>query len=120
AHMPWYKGAPLLAYLEGLEVSQDHVERPLRLPVQYVLRPYRKEYHDYRGYAGTIASGVLRAGQTVRVLPSGRETTVVAIEAPWGEVDEAPAGTAVSVRVADALDISRGDMLVAPDSHPLV
>jgi bifunctional enzyme CysN/CysC len=106
ANMPWYDGEPLLRLLEQVPVRQ------------YVVRPHRAEHHDYRGYAGSIASGVLRLGQRVRVLPAGGESVITAIEAPWGSVEEASAPDAVTVRIADDLDINRGEMLCAVDDLP--
>ena len=118
ANMPWYAEGPLLAYLEQIDASDDPGERPLRLPVQYVIRPMRHEYHDYRGYAGTIADGVVRVGQEVEILPSGKTTRITAVETPDGEVEQASGRTAVTVRLADQLDVSRGDMISATDGAP--
>ena len=118
ANMPWYDGEPLLHHLEQVPVREGLDALPLRLPVQYVVRPQRVEHHDYRGYAGSIASGVLRTGQRVRILPSGQESVVTAIDAPWGSVEQASAPDAVTVRIADDLDITRGEMLCAPDELP--
>ena len=117
-NMPWYDGEPLLRHLEQVPVREGLDALPLRLPVQYVVRPHLTEHHDYRGYAGSIASGVLRTGQRVRILPSGQESVVTAIEAPWGPVEEASAPDAVTVRIADDLDVTRGEMLCAPDEPP--
>ena len=118
ANMSWYDGEPLLRLLEQVPVRQGLDDLPLRLPVQYVVRPHRAEHHDYRGYAGSIASGVLRVGQRVSILPSGHESVVTAIEAPWGLVEEASAPDAVTVRIADDLDITRGEMFCAVDGPP--
>jgi bifunctional enzyme CysN/CysC len=112
-NMPWYTGGPLLAYLEDVDTSEHIEERPLRLPVQYVVRPLRHEYHDYRSYAGTIADGSVRVGQDVEILPSGKTSQIVAIETPDGEAQEASNGMAISVRLADDCDVSRGDMISA-------
>jgi bifunctional enzyme CysN/CysC len=120
ANMPWYTKEPLLTYLENVDVAADQSMLPLRLPVQHVIRPMKSQFHDYRGYAGTVASGSIRKGQTVTVLPSGRATRVTSVETSWGEVDEAPAQAAVVVQVADDLDISRGDMVCATDHLPNV
>jgi len=116
--MSWYNGEPLLHLLERIPVRQCLDSLPLRLPVQYVVRPLRAEHHDYRGYAGSIASGVIRTGQRVRLLPSGQESVVTAIEAPWGPVEEARAPDALTVLIADDLDITRGEMLCALDDPP--
>ncbi|MDA1256785.1 MAG: GTP-binding protein [Chloroflexi bacterium] len=118
ARMPWHTGGPLLAYLEQVDVTYDPGERPLRLPVQYVIRPMRHEYHDYRGYAGTVADGIVKVGQDVEILPSGKTTQVIAVETPDGEADQASGPVAVTVRLADDFDISRGDMISSLDRAP--
>jgi bifunctional enzyme CysN/CysC len=121
AAMPWYDGPALLEHLEQVQVSRDDAQlRPARFPVQYVIRPMSTEHPDYRGYAGTLASGTLRVGEDVVALPSGRRTTVAGIDTFEGPVDEAVAGQAVTVRLADELDVSRGDMLVPAESAPTV
>ena len=86
------------------------------MPVQYVVRPHREEYHDYRGYAGSVASGVLYVGQRVRIMPSGMESAITNIEAPWGSVEEACAPDAVTVQIADDLDVTRGEMICGADN----
>ena len=108
---PWYSGPTLLDHLERVEPAIAATRTGARLPVQYVLRPETTDFHDYRGYAGTIAGGVLRLGDEVVVLPSGRTTRVTAID-----------GThrAVSVRLADDLDVSRGDLIAAAGDPPPV
>ena len=116
--MPWYNGGPLLPYLEDIDTDEDLSDRPLRLPVQYVVRPLKQEYHDYRSYAGTIADGIVRVGQDVEILPSGKISKIAAIETPDGEAQEASNKTAVSVRLADDFDVSRGDMISAVGSFP--
>jgi bifunctional enzyme CysN/CysC len=108
---PWYQGPTLLDHLERVEPAVADIRTGARLPVQYVLRPQTDEFHDYRGYAGTIAGGVLRPGDEVVVLPSGRTTTVVGIEG---------AHRAVSVQLADDLDVSRGDLFAAAADPPPV
>lgn len=119
-NMPWYQGDPLLAHLESLPVREGLDSLPLRMPVQYVVRPHRQEYHDYRGYAGSVASGVLRVGQRVRIVPSGAESVITAIEAPWGVVDEARSPDAVTVQIADDIDITRGEMICGWDGGPVM
>ena len=117
--MGWYDGPSLLEHLEGVHVERDHGEtRPARFPVQYVIRPMSAERPDYRGYAGTVASGTLRVGDDVVVLPSGRSTTVAGIDTYDGPLDAAVARQAVTVRLSDELDVSRGDMLVAAAAPP--
>jgi bifunctional enzyme CysN/CysC len=114
--MPWYSGPPLLDHLETVHIASDRNLADLRFPVQYVIRPNL----DFRGFAGTIASGILRKGDEVMVLPSGTRSRVKSIVTFDGERDEAFAPQAVTVTLTDELDISRGDMLVAPDSPPHV
>ena len=88
------------------------------MPVQYVVRPHREEYHDYRGYAGSVASGVLRVGQRVRIVPSGMGSSITTIETPWGMVDEARCPDAVTVQIADDLDVARGEIICEADDGP--
>ncbi len=119
--MDWYDGPTLLGCLETAPLNGTTGSRAgMRFPVQWVVRPQRTEYHDYRGYAGQIESGVVRTGDRVVVLPAGRETTVAAVETLDGDIGEAEAPLSVIVRVADDIDISRGDMLATPDAAPTV
>jgi len=119
--MNFYDRPALLEHLEQVSVERDHGEaRPARFPVQYVLRPMSTERPDYRGYAGTMASGTLRVGDDVVVLPSGRPTTVAGIDTADGELTHAVARQAVTVRLADELDVSRGDAICAAGSPPQV
>jgi len=121
ASMPWYAGAALLEHLEQVHVSRDSAQlRSARFPVQYVIRPMSTERPDYRGYAGTVASGTLRVGDEVVVLPSGRRTTIEAIDTFDASLLQATAGQAVTVRLAEELDVSRGDMIVAAAAVPTV
>ncbi|OKI09463.1 sulfate adenylyltransferase [Streptomyces sp. CB02923] len=116
-NMDWYGGPTVLEHLESVPVVADPSEDPARFPVQYVIRPQTPELPDYRGYAGQIASGVLRTGDAVTVLPSGRTSTVAALDVLGQAVDVAWAPQSVTVRLADDLDISRGD-LIAPAAAP--
>ncbi len=109
-NLPWYDGPALLEHLEQVEVVEDQTIDGARFPVQYVIRD---QATDYRGYAGQVAGGVLRAGDAVTVLPGGRTTTVLAIDQFEGELVAAQAGQSVTVRLADDVDVARGDMLVA-------
>ncbi|MFJ5231794.1 sulfate adenylyltransferase subunit 1 [Kitasatospora sp. NPDC088391] len=119
AHMDWYGGPTLLEHLETVPVGTDPSAEPARFPVQYVIRPQSEEFHDYRGYAGQLASGVLRVGDPVTVLPSGHTTTVAAIDALGTATDLAWAPQSVTVRLADDIDISRGDLIAgAPAPVP--
>lgn len=117
-NMPWYKGAPLLYTLETMHISSDDNKVDMRLPVQTVLRPQREGFIDYRGYAGRIASGIIRKGDEVVVLPSGFTSKVKSIDTYDGELDEAFAQMSVSVQLEDDIDISRGDMIVKANNKP--
>ncbi|MFN8136888.1 MAG: GTP-binding protein [Propionicimonas sp.] len=118
ARTPWYDGPALLYHLEHLHVASDRNLSDVRFPVQYVIRPQSVKARDYRGYAGTVASGVIRTGDPIMVLPSGFTTTVAGIDTPTGEVPEAYPPMSVVLRLADEIDISRGDMLVRPNNQP--
>jgi sulfate adenylyltransferase large subunit len=116
--MAWYDGPPLLYHLEHVVIAPDRNLADIRFPVQWVIRPNSDEHHDYRGYAGQVAGGVLHPGDQVMVLPSGQRTEIAAIDTFKGPVENAFPEMSVTVRVADELDISRGDMLVEPDDPP--
>jgi bifunctional enzyme CysN/CysC len=120
ARMPWYDGSTLLGHLERLHVASDRNLVDVRFPVQYVIRPQSAAAPDYRGFAGTVASGVLKPGDRVVVLPSGFETVVAGIDGPTGPVDEAYPPMSVVVRLADELDVSRGDMICRPGNAATV
>ncbi len=113
--MGWYAGLPLLEHLETVQIAADRNLDELRFPVQYVIRDHAR---DYRGYAGRIASGVVRPGDEVLVLPTGRTTTVEAIDTLDGELAEAVPPQSVTLRLADDLDISRGDLICGPEDRP--
>ena len=119
-NMPWYDGLPVLRHLERLYVASDRNLVDLRFPVQYVIRPQSKTVIDYRGYAGSVASGVLKPGDKVLVLPSGFETTIATIETADGPVEEAYPPMAVTVTLTDNVDVSRGDMLCRPHNVPTI
>lgn len=110
-HLPWYQGETLLSLLESVQVTQTAAEQPLRFPVQYVNRPNL----DFRGYSGTLSSGIIRVGQKVKVLPSGVVSTVKQIVTFSGELASAVPGEAITVVLNDEIDISRGDLIVAED-----
>jgi bifunctional enzyme CysN/CysC/sulfate adenylyltransferase subunit 1 len=116
--MPWYGGAPLLYHLEHVVIAPDRNLNDVRFPVQWVIRPNNDEHHDYRGYAGQVAGGVIRPGSEIVVLPSAQQTTVEAIETFDGEVETAFPTMSVVLRLADQLDISRGDMIVEAEEPP--
>src|SRR5690554_5743044 len=111
--MPWYHGPTLMAYLETVEVDDTRMQRaPFRMPVQWVNRPHL----DFRGFAGTVASGVIKPGDVVRVQPSGRSSSVARIVTQDGDLPQAVAGQSVTLTLADEIDISRGDILSAADA----
>jgi len=120
ANMPWYGGPSLLHHLEHVHVSSDRNLIDVRFPVQYVIRPQSHDHPDYRGYAGSVASGVLKPGDEVMVLPSGFTSRIAAIDTADGPVEEAFPPMSVTVRLADDLDISRGDMICRPHNVPMV
>ncbi len=115
---PWYDGPALLAHLEDVDITGDRNLADVRFPVQYVIRPQSREHQDHRSYAGTVASGVMRPGDDVVVLPTGKSSRIVAIDGPNGPVTEAFPPMAVSVTLADDIDISRGDMIAYTDNPP--
>jgi bifunctional enzyme CysN/CysC len=115
--MPWYEGPTLIEYIEGIEVDQERMQgKPFRLPVQWVNRPDS----SFRGFAGTIAGGSVRPGDPVRVYPSGRESTVDSIVTFDGDFDVAVVGQAVTLTLADEIDVSRGDVIAPVDAPPQV
>ena len=117
-HMPWYQGASLMHHLEHVNIASDRDLIGTRFPVQYVIRPKSDDFHDYRGYAGRIAGGVLKPGDEVVVLPSGMPTRIESIEFFGQEVDEAFNPMSVTVRLEDDIDVSRGDMICRPHNAP--
>jgi bifunctional enzyme CysN/CysC len=131
SNMPWYQGTPLLYHLEHVHIASDRNLIDVRFPVQWVIRPMSDSHHDYRGYAGTVAGGVLKAGDEVVVLPSGLESTIAAIEAFDGPsddrgvpsarpIDEAFPPMSAVVRLTDDIDVSRGDMICRRTNRPTV
>ncbi len=117
---PWYSGPTLLEHLELVEVVHDRNPENVRFPVQWVIRPQSDEFHDYRGYGGTVAGGVLRPGDPITILPSGVTSKVAKIEQGDVAVDAAFAPMSVTVHLADDVDVARGDMLVRPDRPAIV
>lgn len=120
ARMPWYEGVTLLYLLETVHIAGDTNHIDARFPVQYVIRPYNDEFHDYRGYAGRLSGGVLRPGDKVTVLPSGFQSTIKAIELDGKQLEEAFAPMSVTILLNDDIDISRGDMIVRDNNKPQV
>jgi bifunctional enzyme CysN/CysC/sulfate adenylyltransferase subunit 1 len=117
--MPWYDGPTLLEHLETVEIAHDRNEDDRRFPVQWVIRPMADEFHDYRGYAGQVASGIWRVGDDVLVLPSGRRSRVAAVETADGPVGAAIPGQSVTIRLEDDIDVGRGDLLADPERPPV-
>ena len=117
-NMPWYEGSSLLHHLETVHVASDRNLVDARFPVQYVIRPQSSTTQDYRGYAGTVAGGVFKPGDEVIVLPSGFTTTIASIDTADGPVTEAYPPMSVTIRLADEIDISRGDMICRPHNQP--
>ena len=115
---PWYDGPTLMYYLENVHIASDHNFIDCRFPVQYVVRPYNDEYHDYRGYAGRIAGGVMKKGDDVMLLPSGFNSKIKTIQGPSGEQDQAFPPESVTILLEDDFDLSRGDMIVRPNNKP--
>lgn len=116
-NMKWYTGRTLLDYLETVPIPHDG-DLPFRMPVQYVIRPISDKFPDFRGYAGQVASGIARRGDTVRILPSDMTSSIQSVWLADRELDEAPSSLSVSLCLADDIDISRGDVIVA-DTAPL-
>ena len=120
ANMGWYQGTPLLHHLEEVHIASDRNLVDVRFPVQYVIRPHNDAHHDYRGYAGQLAAGVLRVGDEIVVQPSGLASKVAAIDTYDGPVVEAYPPMSVTVRLEDDIDVSRGDLLCRPHNQPTV
>ena len=120
-NMPWYEGPTLLRHLETVEIAADRNHDDWRFPVQWVIRPQNVDgYHDYRGYAGQIAGGVLKPGEEVVVLPSGRTTRIAKIDTYDGPLEAAFPPQSVTLLLEDELDVSRGDMIARPSDQPTV
>jgi bifunctional enzyme CysN/CysC len=117
-NMPWYGGTPLLYQLEHLHIGSDRNLIDTRFPVQWVIRPMSDEWHDYRGYAGRMASGVLRPGDDVLVMPSGRQSRVERIDTIDGPLDELFPPLSATVVLADDVDVGRGDMICRTNNQP--
>ena len=118
--MPWYDGPPLLEHLETVEIASDREPRRRRFPVQWVIRPMSDEHHDYRGYAGQVAGGVWQRGRRGRRPAAGLRTRVEAVETADGPLEAAVPPLSVTIRLADDVDVSRGNMLADPERPPIV
>lgn len=117
-NMPWHEGGTLLHNLETVHISSDHNLRDCRFPVQTVIRPHSDDHHDFRGYAGRVAGGVFKKGDTVVALPSGLESKISGIHTMTGELQEAFPPQSVTITLEDDIDISRGDVLVRSENRP--
>lgn len=117
-NMPWYKGAPLLELLEKMEVHKSERKLPARFSVQYVIRPRNEEHHDYRGYAGRVASGSFSIGDAITVFPSGQKSVIQSIQRYDQTLQHAASRQSVTITLADDVDISRGDVLVKDSEAP--
>jgi sulfate adenylyltransferase subunit 1 len=116
--MAWYQGGTLRYILENIHISSDHNHIDARFPVQYVIRPQREEYHDFRGYAGRVAGGVFRVGDKVSILPSGFSSTIKSIVSYKDELEQAFPPMSVIITLEDDIDISRGDMIIRENNVP--
>lgn len=119
-YMDWYEGPTLLYLLENIHIGSDNNHIDCRFPVQYVIRPQSDQHHDYRGYAGRIASGIFKPGDEVVVLPSGLTSRIKSIVTYDGEIHEAYAPMSVTINLEDDIDISRGDMIVRVHNQPKI
>lgn len=116
----WYEGQTLMYYLENVHIASDRNFIDTRFPVQYVIRPYNDEFHDYRGYAGTVAGGVLKKGDKIMLLPSGFTSKIAKIDTFDGEQEVAFPPQSVTILIEDDYDLSRGDMIVRVNNQPTV
>lgn len=116
----WYTGTTLLNLLETIEISHDINMNDPRFPVQYVIRPQQDRYHDYRGFAGRVSSGIFKPGDKIMALPSQKTSTIKAIDFYEDEIDEVLPSQSATIRLEDEIDISRGDMIVREDNVPTI
>lgn len=120
-NMDWFKGPTLMYLLENIHIASDYNHIDARLPVQFIIRPQKVEgYHDYRGFAGRITSGIFRKGDEVTILPSGFTSTIKSIREGENVIEEAYPPMSIAIELEDDLDISRGDMIVKPNNQPEV
>ena len=118
SNMDWFEGSTLLHTLENIHIASDRNHIDCRFPVQYVIRPQKDEFHDYRGYAGRINGGVFKKGDEIMVLPSGFSSTIKSIDTFNGPISEAFAPQSITMTLEDDIDISRGDMIVRKNNSP--
>jgi len=119
-NMKWYTGKTFLRFIETIEIKNNKNPESPRFPVQTIIRPQSEEHHDYRGYAGRVASGVFRPGDEITVLPSQQTSRIKSIDVFEKSLSEATAGDSVTITLDDQIDISRGDLLVKPYDMPFV
>lgn len=117
---PWYDGPTLMYYLENVHIASDHNFIDTRFPIQHVIRPYNDDFHDFRGYAGRMAGGVMKVGDEVMLLPTGFTSTVSSILGPSGPQQEAFPPESVTISLEDDFDLSRGDMIVRAHNQPKI
>jgi bifunctional enzyme CysN/CysC len=117
-NMPWFNGQPLLGHLEDVHIASDRNLVDNRFPVQYVIRPQSAEYRDYRGFAGSVVGGIFKQGDEVMVMPSRKTSKIASIDTPDGAVATAFPPMAVTLRLEDDVDVSRGDMICRPTNQP--
>lgn len=115
-NMDWYNGPTLMYLLENIYISNDYNQLDARFPVQYVIRPQSTEYHDYRGYAGRVASGTFKVGDKIKVLPSGFTSTIKTIDLYKDSLESVSAPQSATITLEDDLDISRGCMIVSAEN----
>lgn len=118
SRMTWFNGQPLLTILEGLELHKHLSNAPARFPVQYIIRPRNDEFHDFRGYAGRVASGILKKGDAITVLPSLQKSHILNIQQFDQQLEQAEARQSVVITLRDNIDVSRGDILVKTVQEP--
>ena len=116
----WYEGPTLMYYLENVHIASDHNFIDVRFPIQFVVRPYSDDFHDFRGYAGRLAGGIMRQGDLVTLLPSGFTTKIKAIHGPDGDQKEAFPPQSINIELEEDYDLSRGDMIVRANNQPKV
>ena len=119
-NMSWYTGKTFLSLIETIEIEKNKDPENKRFPVQTIIRPHTKEFHDYRGYAGRVAGGVFRPGDEVMVLPSMRRSKIKSIDMFGKTLSESISGDSVAISLEDQIDISRGDMIATPDDLPVI
>lgn len=118
SNMPWYTGTSLLNLLETIEITKDYNLSDARFPIQYIIRPQKERFHDYRGYAGRMAAGTFRPGDKVTVFPTGLTSTIKSIDFYQNELDTVYPGQSVTITLTDNIDISRGDMIAGTLNLP--